>query len=157
MRAGDCHAEQTRVFRTIMKGRFGGQTTLLFVFSVGGGKRKEGYKIGSWCSLEKFCGRAADGKLGYAGGAGRSGWSEPRNCVVSLEFVLVRKMRFEMDRKRRCNRRGVHRACCPTATIGLIAFTRNATPHAGVITVVVVLVKSRNRRLPALYPAACAK
>ena len=67
--AGDCHAEQTRVFRTIMKGMFGGQTTLLFVFSVGGGKRKEGYKIGSWCSLEKFCGRAADGKLGYAGGA----------------------------------------------------------------------------------------
>ena len=35
---GDCHAEQTRVFRTIMKGRFEGQTTLLFVFSVEGGR-----------------------------------------------------------------------------------------------------------------------
>ena len=140
-----------------MKGRLEGQATLLFVFSVEGGRGgKKATKLEVGAPSRSFA-AAADGKLGYAGGAGRSGWSEPRNCVVSLEFVLVRKMRFEMDRKRRCNRRGVHRACCPTATIGLIAFTRNATPHAGVITVVVVLVKSRNRRLPALYPAACAK
>ena len=111
MRAGECHAEQTRVFRTIMKGRFEGQTTLLFVFSVGGGRgrgKKKATKLEVGAPSRSFA-AAAVGKLGYAGGAGRVRCPEPRNCVVSLEFVLVRKMRFEMDRKRRCNRRGADR------------------------------------------------
>ena len=43
--AGECHAEQTRVFRTIMKGRLEGQTTLLFVFSVKGGRGKKATKL----------------------------------------------------------------------------------------------------------------
>ena len=92
MRAGDCHAEQTRVFCTIMKAAKARRTddvTLRFLRR--GRKRKEGYKIGSWCSLEKFCGRAAaDGKLGYAGGAGRSGWSEPRSCVRRVARICAR-------------------------------------------------------------------
>ena len=50
------------------------RTALLLVGSVEG-RRVENYKIGSWCSPEKFCGDAtADGKLGYAGaGAGVGG------------------------------------------------------------------------------------
>ena len=87
------------------------------------------------------------------------GLSRGAACVVSLEFVLVRKMRFEMDRKRRCNRRGVaDRARPGCGWIPLASsLLRVMRRRAGVITVVVVLAKSRNRRLPALYPAACAK
>ena len=81
-----------------------GRMVLLLVVYVGRGRRvKKAPKLEVDAPLRSFAATAA-GKLRYAGGRGaqRRGRSvRQAGGIVFLQFVLVQKIRFEIDRNRR--------------------------------------------------------